>query len=79
MDIETKLIIERRFVELAKRATSLGNEQALIFAYGNYNKLYWLSERAKTTLEARGLWDSLPERIREFYPGLAKKVNKSGE
>ena len=53
----------------AKKVERESNNGELdLLAQKSYNALYRISERAKTG--DTKLWDDLPERVKNFYPGL---------
>lgn len=61
------LLVERNFVERVKNKS---NENLVLIAYASYNILSRMSNLARTNPEAKALWYSLPQKMREFYSGL---------
>jgi hypothetical protein len=63
---------EKRFVDISNEiAQTAQNGEMVLWAYNRYSTLAEFSKRCKSgDLEARKLWDELPEKVREFWPAL---------
>jgi len=72
---------ERRFVDVANKVAQRSqNGEVVLFAYNSYQALVNFSERCRAgDLEARKLWDKLPEKIRNFWPALNYLNQKGGK
>lgn len=72
---------ERRFVDLARKVAEQDqNGNLTLLSKNSYQSLTRLSQRCMTgDLEARKLWDELPEKVREFWPALNYLNQKRGK
>jgi hypothetical protein len=62
---------ERKFVEAARKIVLEPESEVALFAYQRWATLQSLSCRCKAgDLEARKLWDELPQGVRNFWPSL---------
>jgi hypothetical protein len=63
---------ERKFVDTAKKVADASKDGELtLFSYHSYTTLLRFAKRCKAgDLEARKLWDELPEKVRDFWPAL---------